>query len=82
MKVMNIYHNQITSLYELKRAKNAFLMQKLGLLDILKFKKGAFKDQAPYMKFEVGKVFHTCFYSCLVILRFIEHSKLLNAPFF
>ena len=66
----------------LNAPKNAFFMQKLGLLDILKFKKGAFKDQAPYMKFEVGKVFHRCSYSCIVILRFIEHSKHLNAPFF
>ena len=31
----------------LNAPKNAFYMQKLGVLDILKFKKGAFQDANP-----------------------------------
>ena len=38
---------KLLSSTSLNAPKNAFFMQKLGVLDILKFKKGAFKDANP-----------------------------------
>ena len=66
----------------LNAPKFTFLEEKLRIFEVLKLKKGAFKDYKVYRNFEHAKSVLMSYTTCVVNFGIMRQFRASNAPFF